>query len=145
MTEKKMKIVMAPGVMQEIDDILMNGTDAQIAEMQLVLDEFKKSVEDGSFKDNAHPVDINQLRDDDPDLADILSERIHDAMVEMGEDPDLADTTEFFDALRHDFAEEGDIGNEYNQADAVYKWLVELAELRKYKREIEEGRGDKDE
>ena len=53
--------------------------------------------------------------------------------------------TDFFDALRHDFVEEGDDGTEYNQADAVYKWLVELAELRVYKKEAEESRAKNEE
>ena len=145
MEEKKMKVVMSPGAMEQIDEVLLSGTPKEVADMQEVLDKFKKSVEDGTYVDDSEPVDMDELSREDPELADILSERIHDAMVEMGEDPELESATEFFDALRHDFVEEGDDGTEYNQADAVYKWLVELAELRVYKKEVVESRAKNEE
>lgn len=69
MTEdKKMKIVISPVAMENINQLLMDATKEDAQELQEFLDEFRKSVEDGTLMEKSEPVDIERLRREDPEI-----------------------------------------------------------------------------
>ena len=67
---KKLKVVVPPEVLQELEQTMT----AQ--EIQQLLDEFKKSVEDGSLFEKSQPVDLDKLAEEDPELYHIIVERL---------------------------------------------------------------------
>jgi DNA replication initiation complex subunit (GINS family) len=53
-------------------------------DMQEFIDELQKAVDDGSFFEDSEPVDMEQLKEEEPDLYEILMQRLEDF-----EDPTL--------------------------------------------------------
>ena len=68
--DKKMKVLFAPGALESLEDELSPE------ELQGLLDELKARIEDGTFLSESEPLDLDELRESDPDLYDLLMERL---------------------------------------------------------------------
>ena len=70
MTDEKLKIVFAPGVLEQLE------LDMNQEELQQFLDDLGKKLEDGSLLEDSSPVDMNELLMTDPELYDQLQEQL---------------------------------------------------------------------
>ena len=69
MTEKKpLKVKLTKQAMDQLNQMLMEGTDEEVAELQQALDEFKKACEDGTILDIGEPIDLEQLKREEPEV-----------------------------------------------------------------------------
>lgn len=80
--DKKMKILFAPGALEALEDELSPE------ELQQLMDEMKAKIEDGSFFDDSESIDLDELREQDPDLYDLLMERL-ETLKDRSDDPTL--------------------------------------------------------
>ena len=58
----KLKVTFAPGVLEQLEQ------DLTPDDLQELMDELSKSIEDGSFFDESRMVDLNELIESDPEL-----------------------------------------------------------------------------
>jgi len=72
--DKKYKVLFAPGTLEMLED-QMSPED-----LQEMMDMLKRKIEDGKI------VDLNDVKDSDPELYDILIERL-EALGEESDDP----------------------------------------------------------
>lgn len=78
--EQKIKRVeFAPGVLEQMEETFSPD------ELQEIMDSIKGMIEDGSFFDKAHMVNMNDLKQEDPELYAHLVEQINS--ISDGEDP----------------------------------------------------------
>ena len=78
-----MKVVLGSKVQDQLDKLLMNASPEEVEELQRTLDEFKKMAEDGTLIENSEPVDFEVLREEDPELAAELWQRLKDVEGEV--------------------------------------------------------------
>lgn len=78
--DKKMKVLFAPGTLEMLEDELSPE------ELQELMDVLKRKIEDGTFLSESKSVDLEELRDTDPEMYDILIERL-EALGEESDDP----------------------------------------------------------
>jgi UTP-glucose-1-phosphate uridylyltransferase len=69
MSDPKMKIEFAPGVLEEMEAEMSND------DLQELLNQIKELVENGTLEENSSEVDMKELFFEDPDLFAILQER----------------------------------------------------------------------
>lgn len=69
MSDPKMKIEFAPGVLEEME------AEMSTEELQDLLDHLKELVESGNLEENSSAVDMEDLAMEDPELFAILQER----------------------------------------------------------------------
>lgn len=66
--QQPLKVKFAPGVLEQLEK------DMEPGELQEFLDVIKKGFEDGSFFEQSTPVDMDELRENEPELYKKLSE-----------------------------------------------------------------------
>lgn len=76
---KEMKIIISDEALEEIEGMMTPE------EAQQFMDELKKAVEDGSFFANSQPVDLEELKTEDPELYELLVERLGELPVDEEE------------------------------------------------------------
>lgn len=66
--EKKMKIEFAPGCFDQFE-----GTQEELDQL---IQEITAAIESGEFQDNSRPLDMDELLEEDPELAEILMKQL---------------------------------------------------------------------
>lgn len=70
MTEKKMKLVFAPGAFDTFE-----GTQEELNEL---VAEIQRMFDSGEMLEKSRQVDINELIEEDPDIANVLARQLDD-------------------------------------------------------------------
>lgn len=135
--EKKppVKVIMTDGSLEDLDALLLDASPEEVEGLQTFLDRFKKAAEDGTLMENCEPVDMEKLREEEPELAVLLEER-HDAVlhqIDLEENLDLA----------IEFHDKGSKEKTFDKSSCerfalIRDWLLELKRLRKYEEAVEE-------
>jgi len=142
--KKKPKIILGPAFQESVDAIMERGDPEEIAEFQAFMDSVYEMAENGTLQENSEPVDMDELQESDPELAEKLLRGAREARRAMGGDPDLEDAIAHFeeakdaedtpDAIRKNFS-------------MLHQWLIELKGTRKkmssladWMKEMEEAR-----
>ena len=66
--EKKMKIEFAPGCFDQFE-----GTQEELDQL---IQEITASIESGEFQENSRALDLDELMEEDPELAEILMKQL---------------------------------------------------------------------
>ena len=67
---KKLKVVFQPGAFDSFE-----GSQEELDEL---IKGIEQMIQDGTLEENSQPVDLDQLEQEDPELAKLLRERIDD-------------------------------------------------------------------
>lgn len=78
-----LKVVFAPGALESLED------EMSPEELQLVLDEIKAKLEDGTLFEESTPVDFERMKTEDPELYKTLMERLEEIDIDNIEPPQM--------------------------------------------------------
>ena len=84
MTDKKLKVTFAPGAIEEMERTLTPE------DMQAIMDAIKAMIDDGTFISKARPVDMDELKQTDPDLYQKIVKSIPDCSIFSINSPELS-------------------------------------------------------